>query len=250
LFVFAQEKKYKDYEQFSRHIFEGKTLKTPYRLLVPKDFDTLNFSKKNKKYPLILFLHGAGERGDNNLVPLTHFAPYILDSTKREKYPCFVLIPQCPKEKKWVETDWKLLRHKQPKEISDVLKNVLEIMNLLEKKYPIDTKRIYIIGLSMGGFGVWDLVTRMPKKFAAAVPVCGGGDENVAHTLKNLPIWAFHGKLDAVVKVSRTQNMIETIKKAGGNPKYTEYPEVQHDSWKYAYKEEEMWKWLFEQKRR
>lgn len=244
---FAQDKKYKDYELFSRHIFEGKQLKTPYRWLIPPDFDTLNQQKNTKKYPLIVFLHGAGERGDNNLVPLTHFAPYILTENNRQKYPCFVLVPQCPKDKKWIETDWKLDAHTQPEATSEVLKNVIEIIQIMEEKYPIDTKKIYITGLSMGGFGVWDLITRYPKKFAAAVPVCGGADEKTAKKIKKLPVWAFHGALDKVVKPERSRNMVEAIKKTKGNIRYTEYPNVQHDSWKQVYQDENMWKWLFEQ---
>ncbi len=249
LYSFGQDKKYKDYTEFSRHIFEGKELKTPYRLLVPQNFDTLNFSKNKQKYPLIIFLHGAGERGETNLVPLTHFAPYILKDELRTKYPCFVIIPQCPKDKKWIETDWKLDAHTQPKEMSDVLSNVLKIIKLTEKKYPIDSKRIYITGLSMGGFGVWDLITRFPKKFASAVPICGGADEKTAEILKKIPIWTFHGALDKVVKPERSRNMVKAIQKINGNIKYTEYPDVQHDSWKPTYLNHLMWEWLFKQKR-
>ncbi|TAE74104.1 MAG: phospholipase [Bacteroidetes bacterium] len=253
-FIFAlnscgQDKKYKDYTEFSRHIFEGKELKTPYRLLVPKNFDTLNFQKEKQKYPLVIFLHGSGERGETNLVPLTHFAPYVLEEEIRTKYPCFVMIAQCPKDKKWIETDWKLASHTQPKEISSVLDNVLKISELIEKKYPIDTQKIYITGLSMGGFGVWDLIARVPEKFAAAVPVCGGGDEKTAKKMKNLPIWVFHGALDKAVKPERSRNMVKAIEKINGNIKYTEYPDVQHDSWKPAYSDKKMWEWLFKQKK-
>jgi predicted peptidase len=124
-------------------------------------------------------------------------------------------------------------------------------MDLLEKlihKYPIDKKRIYVTGLSMGGFGAWDMICRYPGKFAAAIPICGGGDTGKAQLLVNTPIWAFHGSNDKVVKVILSRNMINAIKANGGNPKYTEYKGVGHDCWINAYKEKGLLEWLFGQK--
>ena len=126
---------------------------------------------------------------------------------------------------------------------------------MIYKNYKIDKKRIYITGLSMGGFGAWDMLARFPKEFAAGVPVCGGADENTAKLLKEMPIWTFHGALDKVVSPDRTRNIVKAIENLPYKDKetkkiiYTEFPNVEHDSWKQAYSNKNMWKWLFEQKK-
>ena len=119
----------------------------------------------------------------------------------------------------------------------------------MQKEYSIDPQRIYLTGLSMGGYGTWDLLARKPDLFAAGVPVCGGGDESTAEQIANIPIWVFHGDLDSAVPVSRSRTMVEALKKAGGHPKYSEYPGVEHNSWDKAYADPELMKWLFAQKR-
>ncbi len=204
-------------------------------------------SKHEKKYPLVLFLHGAGERGDDNEKQLIHGTGLFTKEYNRVNFPCFLIAPQCPEEKRWVEVSWKLAKHTMPKESSETMKLTTDLINQLIKKYPIDTSRIYITGLSMGGFGTWDLICRYPDKFAAAIPVCGGGDEQKAELIKSIPIWAFHGKKDKLVNVSRSRNMINTIKASGGNPKYTEYPTLGHLCWDSAYSEKELLKWMFSQ---
>jgi predicted peptidase len=216
----------------------------PYRLLKPENYD------KNQKYPLLIFFHGAGERGNDNKIPLTHIAPLCLKPENRAKFPCFVLAPQCPKNVKWVDTDWKLEQHTQPEKMSLPMEMTNQLIDNLQKEYSIDAKRIYVTGLSMGGFATWDIIARYPKKFAAAVAVCGGADEKTAKKVKDLPVWVFHGALDTVVKPSRSRNMIKALQEAGGKPKYTEYADVHHDSWKRAYTNPELLKWLFEQKRK
>ena len=123
----------------------------------------------------------------------------------------------------------------------------LLLIETLLKEQPIDPKRIYITGLSMGGYGTWDLMVRRPELFAAAAPVCGGADEATAEKIKHIPVWAFHGAKDTAVKPQRSRNMIEALKKAGASPKYTEYADVGHDSWNPAYKDPEFYKWLFAQ---
>ncbi len=232
--------KFPDFEQLT-YITEAGTL--PYRLLKPKDYNP------KQAYPLVVFFHGAGERGTDNEITLTHIAKLFTDEHNRKDFPCFVLVPQCPKEARWVEVDWGLDSHQQPKEISKNLGLAVKLLAEIEQTYKIEKDCIYATGLSMGGYAVWDLITRMPQKFAAAVPVCGGGDEAVAEKVKNLPIWAFHGGLDKVVKPKRSQNMIKALEKAGAKPKYTEYPTTGHDSWKPAYLEPELLKWLFKQRR-
>lgn len=219
---------------------QGQTLR--YRLLKPAQYDA------NKKYPLVVFLHGAGERGDDNKAQLKHVASIFTTPQNLAKYPCFVLAPQCPNNQKWSEVDWGASTHKQPKDPSKPMALAMKVIDQLEKDYSIDTSRVYIMGLSMGGYGTWDALGRYPGKFAAGVPICGGGDETMAATIAKTPVWVFHGGSDTTVKTVRSRNMVEAIRKAGGTPKYTEYPGVGHDSWTPATKEPQLLPWLFEQK--
>ena len=236
----AQTPQMTDFEKFT--FIEGSDT-LPYRLLKPKNYDA------KKQYPLVLFFHGAGERGADNEITPTHIAKLFTNEQNKTDYPCFVLVPQCPKGARWVEVDWGLDSHEQPKDISKNLGLSVKLLAKIEKEYSIDANRLYATGLSMGGYAVWDLVTRMPDKFAAAVPICGGGDEAAAAKIKSLPVWAFHGGKDGVVKAHRSRHMIKAMEKAGGKPKYTEYPATGHDSWKPAYAEPELLKWLFAQKK-
>jgi predicted peptidase len=219
----------------------GKVL--PYQLLQPLTIET------GKTYPLVLFLHGAGERGTDNEKQLVHGVPQFASDANRKAFPCFLIAPQCPSNQKWVEVDWSADRHTMPKIQGDAGRLALELVLQAIKDLPIDPKRVYITGLSMGGYGTWDLLARKPDLFAAAVPVCGGADEATAPTIKHIPIWTFHGGNDGVVKPARSRNMIAALEKAGGKPKYTEYPTVGHDSWNNAYRDPEMFKWLFSQKK-
>jgi predicted peptidase len=220
---------------------DGKTL--PYRLLKPDNYDP------KKKYPLVIFLHGAGERGSDNTKQLIHGVGDFCKEANRKEYPCFLIAPQCPDGKKWVEVDWSADSHKMPKEPSESMRLLLELIPQLQKEFSIDDKRIYVTGLSMGGYGTWDLVARRPDLFAAAIPICGGADETTAAKIAKLPIWVFHGDKDGAVKVSRSRNMVEALKKAGGDPKYTEYKGVGHDSWTQTYADPKVMKWLFSQKK-
>lgn len=231
----------KDPPMLGKHVFEDNGQKLPYRLLKPVRAEGGN------KYPLVVFLHGAGERGTDNEKQLVHgvsgFVAHI------EKYPCFLIAPQCPDGKKWVEVDWSADSHTQPKEPGEVGRLTLALVEKSIKELPVDPKRVYITGLSMGGYGTWDLLARRPDLFAAAAPVCGGADEATARKIKNIPIWAFHGAKDTTVKPARSRNMIAALKKAGGRPKYTEYPDVGHNSWDNAYRDPELFRWLFAQKK-
>ena len=230
-------------ELFEARIYTNdKGQKLGYRLLKPKDYDPA------KKYPLVLFLHGAGERGDDNAVQLVHGMADFAQDENRAKYPCFVLAPQCPKNKRWVEVDWSAPTHEQPEQLSESLQLTFDAIAGLKKEFSIDDKRFYVTGLSMGGYGTWDVAQRMPGQVAAAAPICGGGDEKQAAKLVKVPVWCFHGDKDTAVKVDRSRNMIAAIKKAGGNPKYTEYPGVGHNSWTQTYKDPAFMAWLFAQK--
>lgn len=214
-----------------------------YRLLSPAKYDAA------QRYPLVVILHGSGERGSNNSAQLKYGSQLFLEPAARQKFPCFVLMPQCPLEQKWAEIDWSSDTPKQPATLSNPARLLLDAIEAVKKEFSIDADRIYLGGLSMGGYGTWDLITRFPEKFAAAVPICGGGDKEVAARAKDVPIWAFHGVEDKAVKVERTREMIAAIKAAGGSPLYSEYPYVAHNSWDNAFKEPELLPWLFAQKR-
>lgn len=233
----AQPAKYFEKKQY----VGGKTAVLPYRLLSPQG------AGQGELYPLIIFLHGAGERGSDNKAQLLHVVTDFAQPENLEKHPCFVIAPQCPEGKRWVEVSWKNDRHTMPEKPSAPMQMLIELMNEFIASHPVDTNRIYVTGLSMGGFGTWDLISRFPHKFAAAVPICGGGDTKQAPHIKHIPLWAFHGSADKVVSVHRTRAMIEALRKAGGSPKYTEYKGVGHLSWNKAYDEPDLMNWIFSQ---
>jgi predicted peptidase len=220
---------------------QGKAL--PYRLLKPDNYDP------KSKYPLVLFLHGAGERGDDNEKQLIHGVPEFAREDNRKKYPCFLAAPQCPAGAKWVDVDWSADTHVQPDEPSESLRLALALVGALQGEFSIDAGRIYVSGLSMGGYGTWDAAMRRPELFAAAVPICGGADETRAERIARMPVWVFHGAKDPAVKVARSDRMVAALIKAGGNPGYTRYPGEGHASWVPAYRDPELFKWLFAQKR-
>jgi predicted peptidase len=215
-----------------------------YRLYLPDGIEGI------KNCPLLIFLHGAGERGSDNKKQLVHCIKDIVSYSVEKKEPMILVVPQCPDNMKWVNVDWGALSNAMPEKPSIPMKLTMEAVESLAKKYPVDQKRIYVTGLSMGGYGTWDAVQRWPEYFAAAMPLCGGGDDKLADRIKNVPIWAFHGDKDTAVKTERSRAMIEAIKKSGGNPKYTEYQGVGHDCWTVTFKNPEVLAWLFAQKRK
>ena len=224
--------------------FKAETFKSlPYRIHIPDGLD------KSKKYPLIIFFHGAGERGDDNKRQLVHGCKELLAYSKKTAQNAIIIAPQCAKKKQWVDTPWGALSHTMPKQPSEQMQLAVDLLKSKVKELPVDEGRIYVSGLSMGGYGTWDIIQRMPEYFAAAIPVCGGGDTAQAAKLKNLPIWVFHGGNDKVVKTSRSRDMVAAIKKVKGKVKYTEYPGVGHNSWSPTFKNDEVLKWLFEQKK-
>jgi predicted peptidase len=220
---------------------DGKVLK--YRLLKPLNFNS------NKVYPLVIFLHGAGERGDDNTVQLVHGMADFCKTARRDQNPCYVLAPQCPKNEKWADIDWASNGVELPDQPSDSMRLVFELVDSMLSEAALDKNRIYITGLSMGGYGTWDAIARRPDFFAAALPICGGGDPKTAEKIKHIPISCFHGDNDKVVPPERSQTIIDAIKNAGGNPKYTEYPGVGHDSWTRTYSDDAVHQWLFSQRR-
>ncbi len=228
----------KDSLAFARLQYITKTDTLPFRLLKPRKLEN------DKTYPLIIFLHGAGERGNNNEGNIKHINELVTNNANRMKYPCFVIAPQCAKKQQWIEA------YNSPfsKKPSKPMQLFIGLLEKTLKEYPIDPDRIYITGVSMGGYGTWDLISRYPNKFAAAVPVCGGGDVKMAPLIKDIPIWAFHGATDPVVKPEQSRKMITALQNAGGFPGYTEYPNVDHPSWVHAYKEPYLFVWMFRQK--
>ncbi len=214
-----------------------------YRLIKPIDY------KFGKKYPLVIFLHGAGERGSDNLISLKHAASEFADPERRKLYPAYVVIPQCPTDHKWSEVDWSQETSSQPETASDSLQSVKELLDEMIDQAGVDKDRVYLTGLSMGGYGTWDAIGRYPNFFAAAAPICGGGDPKMVNQFKKLPIWCFHGAKDDAVKPIRSQAMVEALKAVGSNVKYTEYPEAGHDSWSETYANPEFYQWLFAQRR-
>jgi predicted peptidase len=215
---------------------QGRTM--PYRLYVPENYD------KQKKYPLVLYLHGGGGRGDDNRKQIEGGNGYIVDllvsRATQTKYPSIVVVPQSPDEG-WIRND--LITPTR------YLALVLDLIKDLESSYSIDVRRRYVLGQSMGGFGTFAILTMQPSMFAAAVPLCGGGDESKAAPIAHIPIWAFHGELDQAVSVERSRNMIAALTKAGGKPKYTEYKGEGHTIWTKVVMEPDLLRWMFSQKR-
>lgn len=216
----------------------------PYRMLVPPGPANL------KRMPLVLLLHGSGERGDDNSAQLRNGVAELLGSeTAAARFPCFYVVPQCAIRLRWVERDWGAERHELPPEPSKPLSAAVELLESLLSSHPIDPQRVYLIGLSMGGFGVWDLLSRWPDRFAAAVLICGGADEHAVVAARAVPVWVFHGADDPTVRVERSRRAVAALRAAGGAPRYTEYPDVDHDAWTKAFAEPDLLSWLFSHRR-
>jgi predicted peptidase len=217
---------------------EGETLN--YRIHVPADLPA------GKKVPLILFLHGAGERGDDNLAQLKHGVSDLIcfSMTNGE---AIVIAPQCPKGMQWVNTNWSAPSHAMPSMPSTPIKLALLLLQETLAKMPVDPARIYVTGISMGGYGTWDMIQRKPDLFAAAMPICGGGDASLASKIKDLPISVFHGDKDTAVPVSRSRDMVKALQACVGQVQYREYPGAGHDVWTRTYSDRTVLTWLFAQ---
>ncbi|MBR2373692.1 MAG: prolyl oligopeptidase family serine peptidase [Lentisphaeria bacterium] len=209
----------------------------------------MNYDKSGKA-AVLLFLHGAGERGDDNTSQLVHGAAEIIAWCEKNREKVLLLFPQCPEGMQWVDTPWGDLSHSLPPESE----SMALAMAALEYEMTVgedetDAGRIYIAGISMGGYGTWDALSRHPERFAAAFPVCGGGDTAQAEKMKDIPILTYHGALDTVVPPERSRTMVDAVRKAGGRITYVELPDCNHGSWFAAFAEDNNWKWLFEQKK-
>jgi predicted peptidase len=229
---------------------EAREWKAPDGTVVKYRWSAPETLEPGKTYPLVLFLHGAGERGDDNKAQLKHGVIPILDGAKKLNEPCFLLAPQCPADQWWAPINREHMRLLAAGAPNPLLESVLALVDETMKTQPVDAKRFYVTGISMGGYATWDLLGRVPGKITAAVPICGGGDPSLAEKFKDVPLHAFHGEADPVVPVRTTREMIAALEKAGGNPKATYYPGVQHDSWTQTYNDPEVIRWMFGQKQK
>ncbi len=226
-------------------LFESEAL-LRYRIYIPKNYSD------DKKYPLALFLHGAGERGDDNSTQLRQVVPMFFKDENSPFYDAIVLCPQCQGGFQWVNTPWERGSYSlDSTPISKYLAAVVRLLDCICEKYSIDESRQYVMGISMGGFGTWDLLMRYPERFAAAIPVCGGADPTKADRLANIPVKTFHDALDPIVPVLGTREIIKAIKDAGGTlASYTETSKFYHGVWDHAFSTEGLFEWLFSNQRK
>lgn len=192
-----------------------------YLLFLPK-----RYTQTQEKWPVILFLHGAGERGSNLDDVKRHGIAKIVE--EHPDFPFITISPQCPRGQYW---------------------SVMRLSALLDEAiatYQIDLNRVYLTGMSMGGYGTWYLAAAQPQRFAAIVPVCGGGNPDAAYKLKALPVWVFHGARDTVVPLSESEEMVAALQACSGNVRFTVYPEAGHDSWTQTYNKSELYDWFLQ----
>lgn len=228
---------------------EGKRL--PYRILYPENYD------RSRTYPLLLFLHGAGERGTDNERQLIHGSKLFLKPENRQQFPAIVVLPQCPKESFWASV--KIDTTKLPFTIAfdySVQPNwplaaANALVRQLMRTEAVDPRRVYITGLSMGGMGTFESVFRYPDLYAAALPICGGGDTKLYDKrVKRTKFWVFHGDADVVVDVQLSRAMVTKLKEKKVSVQYTEYPGVNHNSWDKAFAEPGFLEWMFQQRKK
>ena len=197
------------------------TMEMDYLLYLPKDYGTLE-----KQWPLMIFLHGAGERGSHLNKVKSHGPPKRVAAGK--DLPFIIAAPQCPAGGWW----------------PNLIEHVMALIDEVVERYHVDPSRIYLTGLSMGGYGTWAIASTHPERFAAIVPICGGGQPYLAKNLRHVPVWAFHGAKDPVVPLERSQEMVKAVLKAGGSAKLTVYPQAKHDSWTETYNNDELYEWF------
>jgi predicted peptidase len=249
-----------DLSLFDAKVYKDKDgREMPYRLLKPDNYDP------KTKYPLVLVLHGGGGQGNDNIKHMGSVEMTLSKPELKAKFPCFSVAPQCPAGASWSgmrrptsgsTTSSGPVAASTPATTSapvapDLLQMVMGILDKTRQDYSIDPARIYVTGVSMGGYGTWAVIARYPGLFAAAVPVCGGGDVAMAKTIADakLPLWVWHGEIDSTVPVQRSRDMVKALKDAGWEVKYTECPGVGHPVWNKTFDGDAVWAWLFAQKR-
>ena len=215
-----------------------------YRLHAPAAVEA------GRKYPLVLLLHGAGERGTNNVAQLKWGADELVKWFADRGEEFYLVAGQVPNGKRWVEVDWGLTEHALPKEPSESMANLIEVVEGLFASAAVDRSRVYVTGVSMGGYGTWDLMCRKSAWFAAGLPICGGGDPHQAWRIREIPIWAFHGDRDGAVPVCRSRKMTAALWAVNGNIRYREYPGAGHNVWTPTYADKNVLDWFFSQRKR
>ena len=207
-------------------------------------------SSDGSKIPLVIFLHGAGERGTNNQAQLVHGVGDLVRWMDQHEKGYRLIAGQVPFGKRWVEVNWGAKSHTMPENPSETMALLLEMLDAQLSDPAVDLKRIYVTGISMGGYGTWDLISRRPDVFAAALPICGGGDVAQAAKIANIPLWTFHGSADGAVPVCRSRNMVSALWANGSNAHYREYPDAGHAVWIETYKDKRVLSWFFKQKKK
>jgi predicted peptidase len=202
-----------------------KTVSGRFLLYLPKPF-----GQEKKNWPLVIFLHGSGERGDDLEKVKVHGPPKLV--AQQQEFPFILVSPQAPADELW-----------DIEKLNALLDEVIA-------RLPIDTEQVYLTGLSMGGHGTWNFACAYPQRFAAIAPVCGAGDPDRACRLKNLAVWAFHGAKDPVVDPNDDQKMVDAVKACGGDIKFTVYPDAGHDAWTETYNDPELYGWLMKHRRK
>jgi predicted peptidase len=212
------------------HVFQKQitvTCTLPYLLYLPEDYDPA----QGKRWPLVFFLHGAGERGSDPRDIAVYGFPLRVE--QGEKYPFIMVSPQCPRNSWWTLQ----------------IEALDALLSEIESTYAVDPERIYLTGISMGGYGAWKMAITYPQRFAALVPICGGGNSEEVCAIRHLPTWVFHGDQDNVVPLKESEDMVNALKACGGNVRFTIYPGVNHNSWDPAYSDPELYTWLLSQRR-
>jgi predicted peptidase len=234
-----------DTSLFEAHLHVEGNDTLPYRLYRSQKANTMT-----EAMPLVIFLHGAGERGNDNYMQLKHCIKYFLDDTVTSRYPFLLMAPQCPNEKRWVNTDWSLPEHTMDSEPTAELQGVMAVLDSLTVCGAVDPTRVYICGISMGGYGTWDALQRWPEKFSAAIAICGGGDPAYAESMKDIPVYIFHGLQDEIVMPSRSSQMYDALREAGNKKAIlVTYPELGHGCWDEAFSTLGLFGWLFDKQR-
>ncbi len=229
--------------QSGQIVHRGDTL--PYRILYPENYDV------NQAYPILFFLHGAGERGNDNEKQLVHGSSLFLSDSVRATFPAIIVFPQCPSDSYWSNVNAQQVNGQREFHFStggkpsDAMRLFLKLVDRLVKKEAVDKQRVYIGGLSMGAMGTFEALRRKPKLFAAGFAICGG--DNTANAVKytHVPLWIFHGELDDVVPSTHSKVIVEELIRLGAKPRYTFYPEANHNSWDAAFAEPDLLPWLF-----
>jgi predicted peptidase len=238
-------------EQYEKRIYVNGKDTLRYRVLFPQDYNA------SKQYPLVVFMHGSGERGNNNDDQLKHGSKLFTDSAVRKKYPALVIFPQCGRDDFWARIKRSLnkdslggIEFPTTEPMGKGLNLVSLLLDSLVTTKKADPRKVYIGGLSMGGMATFELLWRKPGFFAAAFPICGGGNPETAKLYgRKFPIWVFHGSSDPSVRVANSRLMVNALKAARAKVKYTEYPGVGHNSWDNAFAEPDLLRWLFKQKK-